>query len=552
MNSERTVDAYLDRVSYKVDKNYVPSTFAIKMINFIKLVTDGKGESSPSPIAHYKVLDKLANSDVYNANLIFRGSAKSTLNEYLILFLAVYGEIDGFGKIDGVIFIGDTMENGVKSFQQSVKERYNNSEFMQQYVPDAVINQSEMFFTNVRGGKLGVRMFGASSGIRGTKIFAKRPQLLLADDLLSDKNAKSDTILKDISDTLNKGAKHALDPTHRKVILNGTPFNEADPLYVAINSGSWNCSVFPVCEKWPCTRKEFRGMWPERFSYDFLQREWEVARAEGTTDGFMQELMLRISAPEDRLIQDTDIMWYSRNSLLRNPDWYNWYITTDFATTKKDTGDYSSINVWAINAQNKRFWVDGVLARQLMDKNIDDLFFFVRKYKPLSVGIETNGQQGGFISLLKREMTNRNLYFGLAKQLKADGTPGTEGIHRITDKLSSVISVIPEWKQGNILLPEEINDTPIYNEIMREIRGVTRKGLLSAHDDWLDGMTQLFMMETYPPMDEGADEISVSDGVGNEVVNGASMEPTQGRDHRVWGEDPFDTMEEDESVSYFV
>ena len=48
------------------------------------------------------MLDQIAGTKKRIANLCFRGAAKTTLMfEYLILYVAVFGEIDGFGKIDG-------------------------------------------------------------------------------------------------------------------------------------------------------------------------------------------------------------------------------------------------------------------------------------------------------------------------------------------------------------------------------------------------------------------------------------------------------------------
>ena len=61
----------------------------------------------------------------------------------------------------------------------------------------------------------------------------------------------------------------------------------------------------------------------------------------------------------------------------------------------------------AISSGGQKFWLDGICKRQGMDKNIDDLFVFAQKYKPLSVGIEVTGQQEGFIPWIKSEMVDR-------------------------------------------------------------------------------------------------------------------------------------------------
>lgn len=106
-----------------------------------------------------------------------------------------------------------------------------------------------MEFTNASGHKLTVIGYGALTGIRGAKVGGSRPQVALLDDLISDEDAKSATVISDIKNTIYKAVSQALHPTRRKIVWCGTPFNKKDPLYEAVESGAWNVNVFPVCEK---------------------------------------------------------------------------------------------------------------------------------------------------------------------------------------------------------------------------------------------------------------------------------------------------------------
>ena len=87
----KTVEEYLNEVSYADDSNYIPSEFALKFVNFIKLVNGAQGESNKTPVLHYRMLDKaVANSGKDLINLVHRGAAKTTLlAEYLFLYIAV-------------------------------------------------------------------------------------------------------------------------------------------------------------------------------------------------------------------------------------------------------------------------------------------------------------------------------------------------------------------------------------------------------------------------------------------------------------------------------
>lgn len=132
---KKTVDEYLSEVDYHPDPNYKPTTFALDFVNFIKLVNGADGEENKTPVFHLKMLDSLTQEgDI--CNLCFRGSAKTTLFcEYGILYTAVYGVYPGFkgGKpadVSFIMYVSDSIENGVKNLRKNVEFRYENQIFL--------------------------------------------------------------------------------------------------------------------------------------------------------------------------------------------------------------------------------------------------------------------------------------------------------------------------------------------------------------------------------------------------------------------------------------
>lgn len=495
---KRTVDEWLDLVDYESlnDGHYVPSVFALKFMNFIKLVNGGSGEENQTPVVHLKMLDKIAGRKQRIANLCARGMAKTTLMfEYLIFYVAVFGEIEGFGEISGMIYVSDSMDNGVKSARKNIEFRYENSDFLKDWLPEAVFTDPYIEFRNKEGHRLGCKMFGAKTGIRGTKIFGKRPKLAVLDDLVSDDDARSKAAMNAIKDTVYNGIDYALHPTTRKIVFNGTPFNKYDILYEAVESGSWDVNVWPVCERFPCERKDFRGAWDDRFTYDYVKKQYEDSVMSGRLASFNQELMLRISSAEERLIQDSEIRWFDRASLLKNKGRFNFYITTDFAVSDKQTADFSVISVWAYNSNGDWFWVDGICARQTMEKNVDDLFRLIQEYKPQSVGIETFGQQLAFIHWLQQEQMNRNIWFNFAQD------KGKPGLRPEGDKLRRFNLVVPLFKAGKVYFPNEMKSSNIMGEFMNEITLATINGL-KGKDDCLDTISLLMHMNPWKPSEE--------------------------------------------------
>ena len=492
----KTIDEYLNEVSYAPDPNYIPTQFSLAFINFIKLVNrDRGGEENKSPVTHLRMMDTLTKKGNV-ANLCSRGYAKTTMfGEYLILYIAVYGHLPNFGDVCFILYVSDSMENGVKNMRKNLETRYENSSFLKEMLTEAKFTDNCWEFTNKDGHQLIVNGYGAKTGVRGTKKLGTRPQLAILDDLLSDEDAKSATVIADINATVYKAIMHALHPKHHKIIWCGTPFNKKDPLYKAVESGAWNVNVFPVCEKFPCPKEEFRGGWEDRFPYEYVKEQYDIAKATGEISAFNQELMLRIMSDEDRLVTQSEIQWYSLSDLLQRKSNFNFYMTTDLAVSDKQSADYSVISVWAYSNNGDFYWVDGTVKRQNINDSIDDIFRFNQLYKPLQVGIEVTGQQGGFVDVLQRECLRRNNFLNLAREPNST----KPGIRPNTNKLVRFQSVVPWFKMHKIYFPRELENDPRMIEFIEEILLTSASGFRSKHDDCLDTISMLAKLPLWKP-----------------------------------------------------
>lgn len=498
-DKKTNLEFYLDKVDYGFlnSSNYVPKTFSLKFMNFIKLVNGERGESHNTPPMHLSMLDKIDSDNKRIVNLCHRGASKTTIMmEYLTMYLAVFNELPSLGTVNGLLYVADSMDKGAKNARKNIEFRFKQSEFMRKYIIDARFTDEYLEFTNINGSKLGVNLYGAKSGLRGTKIFGKRPKLGILDDLLSDDDARSPTVMNSIKDIVYRGMTYALDPVNYKVILSGTPFNTQDIMVQAVESGAWDVNVYPVCERFPCRREDFRGSWEDRFSYDYVKEQYETALAVGDSNGFFQELMLRLATEDTRLIADHDIRWYAKSLLLQDRTRYNFYITTDFAVSEKNTADYTVISVWAYNSNGDWFWVDGICMKQTMDKTVDDLFSLVQEYKPQAVGVEISGQQGAIISWLQKEQMRRNIWFSFASNKGSS----VAGIRPIGSKLARFNLVVPLFKAGKIYFPQEMRTSEIMGIFMGQIKMATIDGI-KGHDDALDTISMLGALNPWKPYD---------------------------------------------------
>ena len=514
------VEDYINSTNYSVDPKYVPSEFALEFITFIKLVNGAEGEEHKTPLVHYHMLDTLTKGGSRIINLCHRGIAKTTLmGEYLFLYIACYGEIPGFGRIDLALYVSDSIENGVKNMRKNLEFRWDNSDFLKQYIPEAHFTDIRWAFRNVDGKMFIVKGYGAKTGVRGAKEMGKRPSLAVLDDLISDEDARSATVISAVEDTVYKAVNYALHPTKNMIIWSGTPFNAKDPLYKAVESGAWAVNVFPVCERFPCSKEEFRGSWPDRFTYEYVKKQYDDAVKLGKVETFNQELMLRIMSEEDRLIKDEDIRWYRLETILQNRSKFNYFITTDFATSEKQAADFSVISVWAYNYNGDWFWVDGLCKRQDMGENMNDLFRLAQKWRPQGIGIEVSGQQAGFIPWIQDQMLAKNIYFTLVSELN-NGQPG---IRPNTNKMARFNVAVPLFKAGKIYFPIELKKTGPMLEAINELELVAVSGFRSKHDDFIDTISMLPLMHAFKPSEEAP--VSENDGGGMWEIEGGYAAP---------------------------
>ncbi len=516
---KKPVEQWLNETDYTM-MGYMPTKEALIFVNFIKEVNNGQ-EENETPLVHLKMMDNVFNKDKRCAILCHRGIGKTTVfAEYLILFCASFGYVPGFGKVNLLLYVTDSIENGVKNLRRNVEFRYANSEFLQKLIPNRKITVGtdgagyvdvdeyevqmagsrkftdiRLEFKNHKGHTTVVKGYGAKTGVRGAKEMGQRPTVALLDDLVSDTDAESPTIIATIENTVYKAVSKALSPTRQKMVWLGTPFNARDPLYKAVESGAWKVSVYPICEEFPVSKEDFKGSWEERFTYEYVLDEYEEAQALGMPANFNQELMLRIMSDEDRLVKDSDIRWYDSSIMDNNKSNYNFYITTDFATSEKQSADFSVVSVWAYTNNGDWLWVDGTIKRQLMDQSMDDLFRFVSMYKPQKVGIEVSGQQGGFVKWIENMMVDRNIFFNLA----SDKNSGEPGIRPNGNKLTRFQTILPQFKLKKIRFPENEKDSEEVREIINELSNASKSGFKSKHDDFIDTVSMLSLMDPWKP-----------------------------------------------------
>lgn len=440
----------------------------------------------------------------------------STTVEYAVIYAAAVGEWPGFGKVPFIVFLGASQEGNVKQFFKNVANKIERSKLISSVLSVKRVTDNELELVNVNGVETMIVGRGMSTNFRGLRSKSgDRPTLVIADDILSNEVATSDAIRNTIDTNWYNSVLPALDPTQHKIIYIGTPISDKDLLSQLKNSGAYRVERYPLAPKFPCSESDFKSIWPDRFTYEYAADMYSQYNAAGKLQGFAQEYMLEMTDLATLLVDEDDVMWFDPASIIKNKSYYNFYISTDFATSTKKSADFSTIGVWALSSNNDWLLVDGQCRQQTMQDNIEDLFRYVKKWKPLSVGIESSGQQGGFLSIIDEMKMDRNIWFQFAKKVGSK----EPGIRPTKDKVQRFVTgVLPRFKQNKIWFPrpEVVKLTnyrlfELVEEMVNELSKFTMSGGVKTlkHDDAIDLLNQLSEMDTYSPSEDMQIETSV-------------------------------------------
>ena len=527
------IDAALDCVDLTFP-GYVPSQDAFEFFNLIR-VFFGEDFEVPNPIFHYFIIDMLYGNvkledfpysqeiidtitiDPHKIGIIStRGSAKSTIASFFYpIVAAIKGRLPVTGPLSHILVLSDSQQGGARDQARIMGNAFQKSAFAKEWFEDVRCTDAEIELVR-RGTEplekrhMLIKFKGAASGgIRSgsrNPVTGDRYALIIADDVIKNEaDAYSETIMHNVTTALMSDARNAMRAKNTQYVLINTPFHKLDPIYMMVESGGYTPLVTPICKKIyiGMPEEEFVALWDDMHSFESVMSRYLEAVATNTTRSFNQELMLRVSNDEDRLVTDDMIQWYDRALIMKLLDGYTLYITTDFTTTSAAKSDFSVIAAWAINSEDDWFLLDLCVRRQELQQQYDELMRMVRTWsrggRAVEVGVEIDGQQKAHIFSIKERMMKDALFFGFAKQ---KGAPiGREGIlsrSGNTSKIDRFRYIVPRFQNHKIYFPEQLKNNTDMLEGLKQLKGATHAGF-STHDDFPDVITQLGLIDLRVP-----------------------------------------------------
>ena len=496
------VEERLIRPDYRLP--YKPQIDSMKFFSWTHVHIPS--EQNKTPKMHYQMYDELIGNDEQNVQaLVHRGGAKSTvLTNHLPIYVAVNGSLDNFGIVHNLVIFSATIDQAIEQLR-AIRDIWDNSEILQEFLKLARNTQGKIVadkvdylaWENRQGHVIHIQAKGAGQQMRGTKKNGYRPQLCIFDDILPEEILTSATARTKLRAWFYSAVANAVDITHYKKIVVGTPMTDDDLLMMMSRSNTYKTVKFPVANEFPVPVEEMITSWPDRFTPERVMKQFVEAKENGAEAEFYREMMLEVVNEDLRIFKDSYFKEYSYSNMKKNFGSMNFYTSMDLAVSKKSSGDFVVVITIGVTSSNDWYIVKIDVGKFDPSETIKIVLKHVRAFNPIETRAEKAALQQVFDHFLEIEMerTNTNFYY-----------QGLENNSSISKEFR-INALQPKMKMGKIHFPRDV-DVDAISELYYEMKGYIKTGATTAHDDAVDCLANFLDPDfVVAPSEESGTEI---------------------------------------------
>ena len=387
-----------------------------------KILFPHRHKNTP-PEFHEPLLDLLYSEHRWVALEAFRGAAKSTLMEEVVIIKALFREFRF------PIILGNSYDRACERLS-AIKREFETNDNIAELFGEQVGGtwaQDQIVLTN--GTK--IQCFGARQSLRGAKHNDQRPDFALVDDLEDEDNVATEDARRKLKRWFNGALIPALDP-ESPIRVVGTPLHPKSLLEEKMCDPAWVSRRFPILNFNAETGVE-ESAWPDRFRLEYINELKQNYIRDGNYVEFEQEYMCR---SEDIANKPFQPGMFKVEPVISQ--WMPVEIMVDPARTTNVKSARTGYAAWS--------WVGTKLivheafgAYHKPDEIIAEMFRLNDKYQPVSLGVELDGLEEFIMQPLRSEMLKRGVTLPLAPQ------------HAPRDKLGFITSLQPFYKAGEVI-----------------------------------------------------------------------------------------------------
>jgi hypothetical protein len=356
--------------------------------------------AAPTPAFHREVWDLYCGPSPFVAVAAPRGHAKSTA------FTHTFGLAAALFRFEShILIVSATEELAMSHLGDIAKELRDSDDLREEFglVGLTVDSKGEIVCRCNDGYEFRFIARGSGQKLRGIKWRGRRPGLILCDDMEEDEQVES----KDRREKFGRWVNRALIPLGRigvKIRWHGTILHVDAMLARLMKNGSWVSRLYKAHAGFD----DFTQiLWPEYFIEEELRRRRQTYIDDGDAGGYSQEYL---NNPLDNAEAYIQRAWFIP---FGDTDWDKPKIicaAADFAITKGDRRNRTSLTVGGKCAQNIVYFVDQRVGRWDSMEIVEELFSVADQWNPDIFWVETGAIWAAIWPVIRTEMTKRDRY----------------------------------------------------------------------------------------------------------------------------------------------
>lgn len=463
----------------------------------------GFDSATDTPAFHRTVWEYCCSKDAFVAIAAPRAHAKSTVVTHAYTLASLL-----FRERDYAILVSETVAQSVQFLGDLKKELLDNEDLRELFGVGKLIKDTEddLICEMEDGHQFRVQAKGAEQKVRGLKWKAKRPNLIICDDLEGDECVQN----KERRDKFKRWFNGALLPCRSDngiVRVVGTILHLDSLLEGLMPERQLGSSRLkhlvnePLVQytniKTPWKSIKFRAhtddltkiLWPQRWPAKKLVEERTRYVIQGLGDVYSQEYLNVPLDESNTFFRRADFLPIREEDKKLN---LNYYITADLAISQRERSDYSVFIVGGMDDSGRIHIVNVIRDRLDGEQIVETIFTLQKLYNPRLVGIEEGSISKALGPFLNRAMLERGIFISLYK-LKPS-----------VDKLTRARSIQARMRANAVKFDKEAvwYDT-FESELMRFPR--------DRHDDQVDAFAYLGLMldkmsEASTPQEEAEED----------------------------------------------
>lgn len=398
--------------------------------------------------------------------IMYRESAKTTFAKLFVIWCIAYKKkkylnVDAFDK-----------ENAERILFDVAFELTNNKKLEADFpvlfsrkrgIDEIKQNRLSNFVTE---NGIRVEAHSTQESVRGRVHLDQRPDMLICDDIETNKTKDSQAYTKQVRDHLSEAL--AGMSTDGNILYLGNYITEHGNIQALINRAKEDKKL--RIRNIPVVLDDGTPAWPSK--YTLTDEEAEETGKVSIPDKQRQlgsyvysyEMM---NQPVDEAMAEfkKDFVQYETEDFVKNRN-TNCYVTIDSAVSEKESADFTGVTINRITSENK--WYIQTYRLKINSKElIDHLFYLHQTLRPDFIGLEETTFTQAIQPFIQDEMRKKQTFFNI-----------TPVKHRGVNKETRIRGLIPRWESKSIIL---IGDNA---ELLDEMRSFPRGGF----DDVLDSL----------------------------------------------------------------